>query len=283
VTLRFGVIGAPVAHSRSPAMHEAAYRALGIDARYERIHVEPDALPAFVAGLDAEGFRGVNVTLPHKGAVIPLLDEVSDAARTIGAVNTITVEDGRLHGDNTDAQGLELALRERGVALFGAEAVVLGAGGAARAATYGLCRAGTIPTVAARRPDAARELADAIGLAFSIHLSSIGFDDAALAHAFARAHLVVQCTSATLGDDAGAQAFADILPWHALRDSAVVTDLVYEPKKTTVLRAAEGRGLRTVDGLGMLVHQGALSFERWLGRRAPIGAMRAAVRCENPN
>jgi shikimate dehydrogenase len=278
VTLRFAVIGAPVAHSRSPAMHEAAYRVLGIDARYESILVEPGGLSAFVEALGAEGFRGVNVTLPHKGAVIPLLDEVSDAALAIGAVNVITVDGARRRGDNMDAEGLTSALEEAGVRVRDARVVVLGAGGAARAAVYGLGSAGAASiTIATRRAAGGDDLVSTIGERLRTPLAATDLGDG-LRKAFADADLVVQCTSATLGQGDDARAFASLLPFVALSSGAVVADIVYEPRKTTVLAAAEARGLRTVDGLGMLVHQGALSFERWLGRPAPISAMWDAVR-----
>jgi len=278
VTLRFGVIGSPVAHSRSPEMHEAAYRALGIDATYERVHVAPDELAGFIGRLAAEGFRGINVTLPHKQAVGAHLDEISKRARIIGAVNSITVEDdGRLVGDNTDAPGLVRSLVEAGFAPRGARVVILGAGGAARAAVVGLAEAGASAiTIAARREEAAEALIEDLDAATVPTLARSGMGES-LRAVFEDASLLVQATSATLASSPDPTGFAAALPLDALPRDATVVDLVYSPRETTVLAAAASHGLRTVDGLGMLVCQGALSLERWLGQPAPIAAMRDAL------
>ncbi|RLB55236.1 MAG: shikimate dehydrogenase [Deltaproteobacteria bacterium] len=280
MTKRFAVIGDPIAHSRSPVMHEAAYRALGIDATYERVRVRPDELAAFIAGAEAEGYQGLNVTLPHKSAVIALIHEVTPTAARIGAVNTITIRGGALYGDNTDARGLVRSLEDAGFGAEGARVVVLGAGGAARAAVVGLSEAGAAEIlVAARRPSAASKLAEALATDAPAPITGHGFDD--LERVFAGADLLVQATSATLaGSDASSDVairFADGLPWDALAPSATVTDLVYQPLETTVLRAARARGHRAIDGLGMLIHQGALAFEGWLGVAAPVAVMRAAL------
>ncbi|MBW2460706.1 MAG: shikimate dehydrogenase [Deltaproteobacteria bacterium] len=261
-------------------MHEAAFRALGVDATYERVQVRTGELEAFIAGAEAEGYQGLNVTLPHKSAVIALLSEITPSAARIGAVNTITVRGGALYGDNTDGEGLVRSLEEGGFGPRGARVVVLGAGGAARAAAVGLAEAGAAEVlVAARRSSAASKLAEALAADAPAPITGHGFDD--LAAVFAGADLLVQATSATLArSDASsdvAVSFAEGLPWHALPPSATVTDLVYEPLETTVLRAARARGHRAIDGLGMLVHQGALAFEEWLGVTAPVEAMRSAL------
>ncbi len=277
--LRFAVIGSPIAHSRSPEMHQAAYRALGIDATYERILVAPEALEGFVAALPTSGLGGVNVTLPHKERIASLVDVSTKVATSVGAVNCVTVlDDGRLEGDNTDAPGSIRALAEAGCEVCGRRCVVLGAGGAARAAVVGLVEAGAEEVViAARRPDAAEALVAGLTRhlgAPPLRASGLGEE---LEGVFAAAGLLVQATSATLKDTETARTFAASLPLAALPATAVVTDLVYAPLCTTVLAAAEARGLTTVDGLGLLIHQGALSFERWLGRTAPIDVMRRAV------
>jgi shikimate dehydrogenase len=259
-------------------MHEAAYRALGIDATYERILVQSTELEGFVAKLATEGFRGVNVTLPHKERVLTLVDEVTPTARAVGAVNTVTVEEsGRLEGHNTDAPGLVRSLAEVGVGARGRRVLILGAGGAARAAAVGLGEAGAVRiAVAARRLEAAEALSRDLSPHLSAPLSALRIGDG-LDAAFDETDLLVQATSATLGDTDEAYAFADALPFDALPANAVVTDLVYAPRITSVLARAEARGLATVDGLGLLIHQGALSFERWLGRPAPVDAMRRAL------
>lgn len=253
---RYGVVGWPVQHSRSPAMHRAAFRSIGLDATYDAIAIEPAALHE---QLDAIGLDGFNVTLPHKVAVMDWVDEVDDEARAIGAVNTVVRADDRWMGTNTDALGLRRALIESGVELEG-RAIVLGAGGAARAAVRAL--AGMDVRIAARGLEAAAELGEAVAWP-------------ELAEAFGDATLVIQATSATMGDEAGE--FAANLPLHALPEHATVCDLVYVPRATTVLHRAEARGLRTVDGTGMLVHQGAAAFELWTGRKAPVEVMRGAL------
>jgi shikimate dehydrogenase len=277
MSLRFAVIGAPVEHSRSPQMHEAAYRALGIDATYERVHVEPEDLERFLDER-SRSFRGFNATLPHKEHLLSLVDVVTERATVVGAINSVTVEaDGRLEGDNTDAPGLVGALAEAEVVVKGARVVVLGAGGAARASVVGLGEAGAARiTVVARRPEAASSLCDSLAPYLSTDLDAVPLAGP-LDGLFGETDLLVQATSATLGDTDVARAFASSLPLAALPDHAVVTDLVYAPLRTTVLAAAESRGLRTADGLGLLIHQGALSFERWLGRPAPIDAMRRVL------
>lgn len=277
MTDTYCVIGDPVAHSLSPAMHNAAFKALGIDAIYERRLVSPADLARAIADMRDSGVRGINVTVPHKEAVMQHVDEVEPAARAIGAVNTLVRDGHRWIGCNTDAAGLASSLREAGVELQGARVVILGAGGAARAAIVGLGQAGaeTI-TVAARSIDRAKGLARELTRASDtmVHGEDMGFG---LTHALTTATLLVQATSATLASDPNAQAFADSIPIEALPGDATVIDLVYKPLTTTVMRRAEQCGLHTVDGLGMLLHQGALAFERWTGQKPPLPVMRAAL------
>ncbi|NOY91292.1 MAG: shikimate dehydrogenase [Deltaproteobacteria bacterium] len=273
-----GVIGWPIAHSRSPAMHDAAIRALGLDASYLPMAVPPEALPDAILGLRALGFRGVNVTLPHKRACLDLLDEVDDAARAIGAVNTLVFEQGRSRGSNTDAAGMVAALRDAGIALKDARVVVLGAGGAARAAVYAAATSGATGVhVAARREAQAHVLVDSLRDQLPGDLLSAGDLTIDLRARFEHADLLIQATSATLGESQAAQAFAATLPMDALPRDASVFDMVYEPRVTSVLARAEARGLRCVGGLGMLLHQGALAFEAFTGQTADIEAMRAAL------
>ena len=279
-TMVLGIFGWPVAHSRSPAMHNAAAAALGLDLAYVPFAVRPEGLAAAVAGVRAMGIRGVNVTLPHKEHVIAHLDEITDTARAIGAVNTLVHEpDGRLRGDNTDAAGLVQSLIEAGVSLKGARVTILGAGGAARAAAVGIAEHGAARvTVAARRETQAEALAVDLQPALGDLIKSEGMKDVpALETLFAETDLVVQATSATLASSAHAESFAASLPIDALPDTAALVDLVYQPRTTTVMAKAEARGLRTVDGLGMLVHQGALAFTQWTGEDAPVDVMRRAL------
>lgn len=280
MTTLYAIFGWPVAHSRSPAMHNAAFQALHQDALYIPLAVPPDKLEAAVQSARALSIAGFNVTLPHKTAIIPLLDDVEPAARAIGAVNTVVNRDGRLLGSNTDAPGLARALEEAQVTLRGASVLVLGAGGAARAAVMGLSGAGAAHiTIAARREQEAVNLSASLRAhCAGTSLHAIGMDDAALTQACAKASLLIQATSATL--DAHGKAatdFANALPLQALPPTAVVCDLVYKPLQTAVLNRAQTLHLRTVDGLGMLLYQGALAFEHWTAQPAPIAIMRNAL------
>jgi shikimate dehydrogenase len=290
VTAVYAVLGWPVAHSRSPAMHNAAFQALGLDAVYVPLAITPERLPQAIAALRTLAIAGANVTLPHKSALLALggtapalrggalLDDVEPAARAIGAVNTIVRDGARLIGANTDAEGLARSLQDARVTLTGARAIVLGTGGAARAALVGLAGAGVEHIcVAGRRP----AQADALVAELSAHCAPsvlAAADLAALSSAaLAACDLLVQATSATLGDGAAAHAFAATLPLEGLPAHAVVCDLVYKPLHTALMQRASAHGLRTVDGLGMLLHQGALAFERWTGRQAPLEIMRGAL------
>jgi len=277
VTGQYCIFGFPVEHSLSPAMHNAAFKALGIDATYAKRAVAPDTLAAALKSFVADGFSGANVTVPHKEAVMALLDEVEPAARAIGAVNTIVREGDLLRGCNTDARGLAESLREASVSLQGARVVVLGAGGAARAAVVGLGQAGaTSVVIAARRADRASALAAELREVATTHVRGTDMNEG-LREALSKATLLVQATSATLASDPNAGAFAESIPVEVMPSDATVIDLVYKPRVTTLIQRAQHRGLRTVDGLGMLLHQGALAFSLWTKQPAPIDVMRAAL------
>jgi shikimate dehydrogenase len=259
-----GVCGWPVAHSRSPAMHEAAFAAAGMqDWRYLRLPLPPALFAETVRALHAAGFRGVNVTIPHKEAALALADTASAAAREIGAANTLTFErDGSIAADNTDAPGLIDALGERWNPA-GRTTLVLGAGGAARAAVWALRGAGAAEvTVWNRTPERARALAEALGAHASQHPE--------------KAEIVVNCTSVGLADP---DATFKALPLQAdsLGAGSCVVDMVYRDGGTRLLEAARTRGADVIDGLEILVAQGAASFERWTGRTAPRQVMRGAV------
>lgn len=275
----YGILGWPVEHSRSPAMQNAAFQARGLSANYVCFPVHPDDVADAVRGLKALGVRGANVTVPHKEAVIRWLDDVTPEARAIGAVNTIVREVDRLIGHNTDAGGLTRALDEADVALDAARVVVLGAGGAARAAVVGLAlRGARSVVVAARRKDKAEELLESLAPACrGCELLASDFERDSLAAHFRDTTLVVQSTSATLSNAPDAPGFAAHLALNALPREAVVMDLVYKPRETTVLAQARELGLRTVDGLGMLLHQGALAFELWTHMPAPVEVMRGVL------
>jgi shikimate dehydrogenase len=259
-----GIIGWPVGHSRSPAMHNAAFMALGMDWAYVPLPVAPPHLAAALRGLAALGFAGANVTVPHKVAALPLLDEVTSAAQEIGAVNTILVRDGHLVGDNTDHQGFLAALAEMGVSPQGWRVLVIGAGGAARAVAYALRGQAAHLIVGARRLEAAQEVAVlAGGEALPWPPSAPPAVD-----------LIVQATPV------GQWPEVDASPWPAtlpIPQGAAVMDLITTPAITTFMARAQAAGCRVQGGLPMLIHQGAASFRLWTGREPPIDVMRQAV------
>jgi shikimate dehydrogenase len=262
--MRAAVIGHPVAHSRSPAMHTAAYRALGLDWEYTAIDVPPDGLEAFVAGLAAAGCAGVNVTIPHKQAVLALCDELSAEARRAGSVNTILVRAGRLRGETTDGAGLLWALGD----VEPAGALVLGAGGAARAAVAALVGAGWSVAVSARRPEAAA----ALGVEVRTWPPTEG------------ARLVVNATPVgqrEAGTVPGGPGTVPI-PVELITPDTIVCDLAYrgDGAATPLVVAARNRGARAVDGIDVLVGQGIYAFELFTGVPAPVEVMRAAARGE---
>ena len=270
-----GVLGDPIAHSRSPAMHNAAFAALGLDWCYVPLHVVPERLEAALRGLIALGFVGANVTIPHKERAAELAAELTPAAQAIGAVNTLTVQGERLLGDNTDWGGLLLTLEEAGVEVAGREALVLGAGGSARAIVYALAQAGAQVTVANRTVERAEELAAWFATQNAGKVAVLGLAERApLQAALDRASLVINTTSVGMhpGPDVSP------LPEGArLAAQTAVLDLVYAPRRTALLRQAAASGCRTMEGLRVLVYQGALSFKIWTGLEAPVDVMARAV------
>jgi shikimate dehydrogenase len=245
-------------------MQEAALRALGLeDWSYQRLPVPPELFAETVRALPGSGFAGANVTIPHKAAALELATRASDAAGAIGAANTLTFAEGEILADNTDAPGLLAALPESPTGAF---ALVLGAGGAARAAVWALREAGARVTVWSRRPERAAELARALGADVAGGTGGRAFG------------VVVNCTPVGLspGDDALAQLPLSI---ELLAGASVVVDLAYSNHETTLIAAARAAGTQAVvDGLEVLVRQGALSFERWTDHAAPLEVMRAAAR-----
>lgn len=255
-----GVILHPAGHTRSPAMHNAAFALLEVDAVYVAFDVLPSSLDAALSGARSLGIRQLAVSLPHKVAVMAHLDEVEGAARRIGAVNTVTLRDGRLVGANTDWIGAVRAL-EREVSLQGREVVVLGAGGTARAVAWGAQARGARVTVLNRTPERAEALARDLGVARAgalVDLPRVPCD------------VLVNTTSVGLRSDESP------VPAEAIRPDSVVLDAVYDPPRTRFLRDAEARGARTVGGKWMLVHQAAEQIRLWTGLDAPTDAMAEA-------
>lgn len=270
-TQRFGVFGDPIAHTKSPVMHNAAFQALGINGNYTAFHVKPADLKQAVQGIRDSGLRGVNVTIPHKLAVMEWLDVIDEGARIIGAVNTIVNDDGELKGYNTDGIGYVRSLKEEcQIELTGKRIVIIGAGGAARGVAYALCR---------ERPEhiwiANRTIERANELAQSLQpygkLSGMGMDG--LADIKNEADIVINTTSVGMHPHV-ADRPADPAQFNA---GTIISDLIYNPLRTRWLQEAETRGCIAHGGLGMFVYQGAYAFEYWTGKPAPIDAMRTAV------
>jgi len=271
-----GLFGFPVKHTASPPMQNAGFEALGLPWVYLPLEVRPERLGDAVRGMVALGFRGFNVTIPHKQAVIEFLDEISDAARIIGAVNTVQVgDDGTCKGFNTDGRGLVRSLRER--AAFhpkGARCFVMGAGGAGRAIATQLILEGAA-RVTVSDVDAAR--AHALAGSIAQHVApeavvAVPNDEDAVAHTLATADLFVDATPLGMHERDPLS-----IRTEGLRPETLVVDLVYNPPETPLLAQARVRGCATLNGLGMLLFQGVEAFELWTGRDAPVDTMRRAL------
>ena len=272
-----GVIGDPIEHTMSPVMHNAAFRELGLDYVYIAFRVKSEDLPRAIEGMRALGIRGLNVTIPHKVAVIPFLDELDPLARKIGAVNTIVNDAGFLRGYNTDASGFLRALRDRGFEPEGKQVAILGAGGASRAISFVLAESGANLVILNRwqELDWAEELARQINDTFKKEVKALESDEANLEAALDRADIVVNATSVGMSPHIDESP----VPARLLRPDLAVFDIVYNPLKTRLATEAARAGAETVMGLDMLVWQGALSFEMWTGKEAPVELMkREAIR-----
>ncbi len=269
-----GVIGWPIEHSVSPPMHNAAFRALGLDWCYVPFPVRPEHVREALMGARALGLKGLNATIPHKQALLSLMDDLTPEARAIGAVNTVILRDERMIGHNTDAAGFLRALREAGFTPEGRFALVLGAGGAARAVVYALCSVGAQVVILNRTVSRARALADAFSQMIpNAHLAADALDQETLARVCRQAQLIVNTTPLGMWPQ------VDASPWPeeiAFPQQAFLFDLIYNPRETRLMRQARAVGAEAVDGLGMLVHQGAEAFYLWSGVQPPTEVMYAA-------
>lgn len=281
--LRLSVFGDPVAHSRSPQMHNAALEACGIPARYCRLHIRPEELGEAIRRLPEAGFIGTNVTLPHKAAVMAHLDEVDEHARKIGAVNTVAVEGGRLIGFNTDGPGLMRAVRaEFSVDLRDLRVMVLGAGGGAGRAIAAQCAIENCERLCLvnRTFDKARQLALELEPYFKgprvfgpvPRLEAVPWDEAQLAQQLAHTDLVINATSCGMK-----RTDPPVLPASLLLPNLMVYDTIYTAQRTQLLEDAEAAGARVANGRSMLLYQGVLAFEIWFNRQAPLEVMRAGL------
>lgn len=259
----------PAGHSGSPAMHNAAFEALGIEARYEAWDIPSDGLADALTRLRDPSILGANISLPHKHAVLELADVVQEDAATIGATNVLVKRDGQLEARNSDAVGFMRSLTEAGVAPRGAAAVVLGAGGAAHAVVHALNRAGARSVkIINRTPSKTAALTGRVG------------GQSATWDALDARAVDVWVNATTVGMAGGAGEGESPIPTGILMAApkhATVVDIVYAPRVTPLLETARSAGLNTVDGTGMLVHQGAVAFEWWTGKEAPVAVMRTAL------
>jgi len=272
------LLGFPVEHSMSPRLHNTAFAAQDVNARYVATPVRPAHLADALAGLRALQFIGANVTIPHKEAVLPLLDDLTPTAKAVGAVNTLVTYDRDaetlgLRGDNTDVSGFLDPLAAHRPALEGANATVLGAGGAARAAVFGLLDRTPLHrlTIAARRPEQAERLAASFAdVATATTVAATDLTDAPVA----ASRVVVNATPVGMHPD------VDRTPWTEAGDFSadqIVYDLVYNPRETRLLREAAARGATPIGGLDMLIGQAAAAYEQWTGRTMPTKTVRDEI------
>lgn len=266
-----GLIGSPVAHSLSPAIHRAGFDTVGVDWSYVAFDVPEGEAGRALDAVRVLGIAGLSVTMPHKRAVADAVDRLEIAARALQSVNTVSWEDGVLVGSSTDGAGFVASLVDVGIDVHGCRVAVIGAGGAARSVIDALGRAGASDITVLNRTLATAELAATLASAASVGIVSD----------VARADIVVNATSVGMGVAPGAAGPEDVpCDPDLLHADQVVVDLVYHPLRTAWLHAAGERGARTVDGLGMLVHQAVLQQERWIGDRPDPAVMRAAAEAE---
>ncbi len=267
-----GVIGDPIEHTMSPVMHNAAFGVKGLDYIYTAFRVKSEELGEAIQGMRALNIRGLNVTIPHKVAVIPLLDELDPLAEKIGAVNTIDNKEGFLKGYNTDATGFLQVLMERHIEPEGKSVVILGAGGASRAISLTLADRGARLVILNRllELDWAEELAAKISQIYHRKVEALELNRKNLTEALAKADILVNATSVGMNPNTDQSPVDSAL----LHPGLTVFDIVYNPIKTRLLREAAATGAKIISGIDMLAWQGALAFELWTGQKAPVELMK---------
>ncbi len=271
-----GAFGDPIDENPTGVMEEAAFKALGLPFRYLMIRVKREDLAAAIQGVRVFGMRGINLTIPHKIAVIPLLDELTEAAKIIGAVNTVINEKGKLIGENTDGKGMLVSFQKNGCEVKGKHLVILGAGGAARAITVEAALAGARKvTVINRTPEKGRELAEMIRSRTGAKAEALPWlpgmpvpEDT---------DILVNGTSIGLYPDVNSRPEID---YGSIKPRMVVSDVVFNDPNTLFLQGAAARGAKTINGLGMLANQGAVNFTLWTGAEAPLELMEQTLKAE---
>ena len=270
-----GIIGDPIEHSMSPVMHNTAFQTLGLDYAYVPFKVKSLELRKAIEGIRGLNIRGVNVTIPHKVAVLQLLDRIDPLAEKIGAINTIVNDNGILTGYNTDATGFLQALREKGIDAAEKRVLLLGAGGAGRSISNILAAERAKLVVLNRKQrqssmdNLTRRLADSYRA--DIKIGELNYEN--LKKAILDVDILVNATSLGMSPDSDQTP----VPAELLHANMTVFDIIYNPLPTRLLREAKAAGAMTIDGLEMLVQQGALSFEKWTGTKAPVDVMRKSV------
>ena len=275
-----GVIGSPVRHSLSPPMHNAAFAALGLNWVYVPFEVAPANAADVPEAIRTLGLKGLNVTIPHKTAVLHTLDHISDDARLLGAVNTIIHEaDGSLRGENTDGPGFMRSLAETGETVSGRSVALVGAGGSARSVGLAVCREGARSlTIVNRTVEKAQAVAELLqGAMPGANVNVAGLASIEAREAVAAADIIIDSTAVGMYPD---HRVAPVVPAEWLQAGQMVCDLTYNPQDTVLLQAARSKNARTLDGTGMLIYQGAIAFEAWTGCKAPVEVMREVLlRC----
>lgn len=270
-----GIIGYPIRHSLSPLMHNAAFEALDMDYCYVALAVEPRRIVSAVKAIQRLGFRGFNVTIPHKRRVLPFMDRLTPEAMQIGAVNTVEIQRGLLIGHNTDGRGFIRALREEtDHPVSGTRVLLIGAGGAAQAVAFQLAIEGVRSLMIVNRssPRAWKLARNLQKMSGPCSFSVLPWTPNALKSSAQRADIIINATSVGMNPFDPPLLGSDIM-----NSGQVVCDLIYNPPVTPLLRQAQIAGAKVISGLGMLVHQGALSFEIWTGRRPPVEIMRETI------
>ena len=268
-----GIIGDPIEHTMSPAMHNAAFYKLGLDYVFVPFLVKKEGLRQAIDGVRGLNIRGLGVTIPHKVAVMQYLDQVDDLAQKIGAVNILVNDNGILTGYNTDAGGFLRALLERGIEPKGKMVAILGAGGASRAISFVLAERGANLIILNRTWDKAIELADRVARSFGNKIEALPLDKENLTKALGRADIMMNCTNVGMHPHVS----ETLVTANQLKSDMIVFDTVYNPIKTQLLKEAEKAGATTISGVEMLVWQGVLAFEMWTRHKAPVEVMREAV------
>ncbi|MEM2130640.1 MAG: shikimate dehydrogenase [Candidatus Bathyarchaeia archaeon] len=269
----YGVIGDPIQHTLSPAMHNAAFSHLKLDYIYLAFRVQAADLENAMRGIRSLGIRGLNVTMPHKTAVTAYLDKIDSTVKFLGSANTILNKDGKLYGFNTDGEGASRALKENGVDFNGKTVLLLGAGGAAKAIAHAIAQEASELRILNRAPEKAQWLASELNRAFGNKVISDALSPSTIKENMRGADVLINATSVGMHPNIN----ESLVSPHWLNSEMCVMDIVYNPLETKLARDAKAAGARVISGLEMLLYQGAASFEIWTGRKAPIEIMRAAA------